>query len=115
MAVDSIRRPADFILPADAEQILGVLKVLSDEDRIEFTQDVLEALGSVKSEDDFRPVVVVVERWYRGALLRQHPGWPHAVEQADAIRNGVRPPDVHELDHEQLRREVARRRRARSA
>jgi hypothetical protein len=115
MAVASIRRPADFILPADAEQLAGVLKGLSDEDRITFTQEVLGAMASVKSEDDFRPVVVVVERWYRSALLRQHPGWPHALEQADAIRNGKRPRDVQELNEEQLRREVARRRRARSA
>jgi hypothetical protein len=75
----------------------------------------MEALGTVKPEDDFRPVLHVLERWYRMALLRQHAGWDRAIEQAEALARGERPEDVHELDVEQVRAEVSRRRRARPA
>lgn len=112
MAVAHVRQPADFTLPADPGQLFAALQGLPLEQRGDFTREVLEAMGSVKSEDDFKPVLLVLERWYRTALLQQHPGWQRAVAQADEIAAGGKPKDVHELGFDQLRREVTRRRRS---
>jgi hypothetical protein len=115
MAVAHIRKPADFTLPANPDQLIDALQTLPTDEQRAFSRELLEAMGQVKPSNDFRPVGLVLERWYRFALLKQHPAWPHAIEQADAIRRGELPEDVHQLDPDQLRREVDRRRRARSA
>jgi hypothetical protein len=112
MAVAHVRRPSDFTLPANPDQLFDAVRSLSNAEQIEFGRELLDAMGSVKSEDDFRPVLVVLERWYRTALLRQHPGWHHALEQADALAAGRNPADVHKLNFDQLRQEVKRRRRS---
>ena len=112
MAIAHIRRPSDFTLPADPDQINEAIRTLPEAEQLEFRRELLDAMGTVKSADDFRPLLVVLERWYRTALLRQHPGWQHALEQADALAAGTRPADVHRLDFDQLREEVKRRRRS---
>ena len=115
MAVAHVRKPADFVLPADPHQLSAALLTLPREDLERYASDLLEAMAQVKPVNDFRPLLLATERWYRYAVLRQQPGWDHALQQAEALRHGDHPHDIHALDFDQVRKEVDRRRRARSA
>ncbi len=103
MAIAAIRHPADVTLPADPQEVLDALsRSFTAQERERLAEEFVEALASVKAEDDFRPVVDLIESWYRTALLRQDPEWPAIREELH--RQTPRGPG-HSV--EELRRELS--------
>jgi hypothetical protein len=71
-----IERIQDFELPPEAE---AVFDHLNEDGAARFGREIVQALVMVQAKGDFRPVLDVVEAWYRTLLMRQHPDYEEMV------------------------------------
>lgn len=82
VSVDRIERIADLSLPPEAEEVFDHLGEHGAE---RFSREIIQALFRAQTRGDLRPVLDVVESWYRTLLIRSHPGYLDAAKWA---RNG---------------------------
>lgn len=79
MSLAPIERIQDFILPPEAEEVFDHL---TEDGEARFGREIFQALLSAQAKGDFRPVLDVVEAWYRTLLMRQHPQYEETVRWA---------------------------------
>lgn len=60
---------------------------LTDAGAREFSNELVAALVRAKAEDGLRPLLEVVEAWYRTLVLVQDPGYVANVQTAKRIRS----------------------------
>ena len=86
-AASPIRAPKKMELPPEVSAVLGNL---TDEGRQDFVTELLTAFTAAQETNDLRPVVDVIDAWYRTLLVREHPRYDEMME-----RVGTQPPKEH--------------------
>ena len=112
MAVASMRRPREFVFPASEHAMDRMFEELGEDDLRKLATEFIEALEQSRAKDDLVPVYRVLEAWYRTTLLRRDPDHARLTSEATDRAEGRIPPGVETQTVEQLRDEIARRRRA---
>lgn len=85
-SVDRIERIADLMLPPEAEAVFDHLTKGGAE---RFSQEIVQALFRAQMKGDLRPVLDVVESWYRTLLVRNHPDYEESAKWARAGGSGA--------------------------
>jgi hypothetical protein len=78
-ALGRIERIEDLGLPPEAQE---VLRSLTDYGEDRFSGQIIQALFEAQKKGDLRPVLDVVETWYRTLLVRNHPDYMESVRWA---------------------------------
>ncbi len=60
---------------------------LTDAGARAFSNELVAALVRAKAQDDLRPLLEVVEAWYRTLVLIQDPGYAANIQAAKRIRS----------------------------
>jgi hypothetical protein len=89
-----ISRPADMALPPKAEQVLGLLT--PERGRV-FIQELLASMQTSQAQNDLRPMLNVVEAWYRTQVLQSDPDYQVSVKRARRLQRPVHGQTVEEL------------------
>jgi hypothetical protein len=71
-------------------RVAAVLGDLTDEGRMQFVGELLEAIAAAQQTDDLRPVVDVIDAWYRTLTVRAHPRYEEVVDRVT-----TQPPKEH--------------------
>jgi hypothetical protein len=80
--INKIERIQDLGLPPEAGEVFESLTESGDD---HFSREIVQALLVAQAKGDLRPVLDVVEAWYRTLLVRKHPDYEVSARWA---RNG---------------------------
>ena len=95
---DPIVSPSDLGLPPEMAEVLDNL---TSEGRRGFVRELADALALSQRENDLRPLLAVVEKYYRTLLVRRHPKY-------DALRKqAANPPERPVLDVADVRKRLS--------